>query len=287
MAVKTILQDLSEAPESMRDEYQQKEIGGKSVFVLNVEGVDDHPAVVNLKSAFERIKADKQTLSRELSEAKAKASGLPDDFDADEWDRLRSEDEARRNDPGGNDTRAQIDAAVSAAKAGFDKSLLRAKKDAEAAIAERDAKIAALEGELNAGLVGGGLRQALLNIGVKKGLIDAAAAKFEREVEVVVEDGKRVARMKPEFGGGDVESYFKNWANSDESKDFIDPARGDDESGSRSNRSVTDNPFSGKSWSKTAQAAVLRADRGKAERLAKAAGFKSLEAALTASAPKE
>jgi hypothetical protein len=287
MAVKTILSDISEAPESLRDEYQQREVSGKTVFVLNVEGVDDHPTVVNLKSAFERVKADKQALSRELGELKSKVSSIPDDFDPDEWDRMRSEDEARRNDPAGKDVRAQIEAAVAAARAGFEKSSQRIKAEAERQVAEAERRAKELEGELNAGLVGGGLRQALLNAGVKRGLIDAAVAKFERDVEVVVEDGRRIARMKPELGGSDIATYFGNWASSDEAKDFIDPARGDDENGSRNTRATGENPFTKGGWSKTAQAAALKTDRTRAERLAKAAGFKSLDAALSASAPND
>lgn len=287
MPIKAIITDLSEAPEALQSEYEEKEIGGKTAYVLNVEGVDSHPSVANLKNAYERVKADKQALLREVGEYKVKVSSMPDDFDHDEWDRLRSEDEARRNDPGNKDARAQVDAAVAAAKAGFEKTIQRIRKESVTALAERDEKISELDRELNSGLVGGGLRQALLNVGVKRGLIDAAVAKFERDTEVVIEDGKRQARMKTDLGGADFARFFANWANSDEAKDFIDPARGDDESGSRNTRSVGDNPFSKKSWSKTAQAELLRSDRGRAERMAKAAGFRTLEAALTSNAAPE
>lgn len=276
MAVKTILQDLSEAPESLHGEYQQKDIGGKTVYVLDLDGTDNHPAVANLKNAFERVKADKQTLSRELGEIKAKFASLPDDFDADEWARLRTDDEARKIDPNNKDVRAQVETAIAAVKAQYDAKIQRLTKEA-----------GELESEIRSRLVGDGLRQVFVHLGVRKGLIDAAIAANERNIEVVVEDGRRVARMKPELGGGEVASYFQNWANSDDAKDFIDPARGGDETGSRSNTGLSDNPFGKKAWSKTTQAALVRADRGKAERLAKAAGFRSLDHALPASKPNE
>ena len=287
MAIKAILTDLSEAPEALRGEYAQKELGGKTVYVLDVEGVDDHPAVANLKNAYERVKSDKQSLASELREAKAKASAIPEGFDADEWERLRSEEEARKADPSGKDVRAQIDAATAALKTQYETRITRLSKDAEAKLSEKEKELSALDAEIRGRLVGDGLRQTFVALGVKRGLVDAAIARFERDVEVVVEDGKRVARMKPELGGGEVPAYFQNWANGDDAKDFIDPARGGDESGSRSPSGAGENPFGKKAWSKTAQATVLRADRGKAERLAKAAGFRSLDAALAASAPND
>lgn len=287
MAVKAILTDINEAADALRGFYTQKELGGETVYALEVEGVDDHPAVANLKNAYERVKADRQTLSAELKAAKDKAAGLPEDFDRDEWDRLRADDEARQNDPSGKDERARIEAALASTKSMYEARIARMAKDHERVLGEKDQTITEQDAEIRTRLVGGGLREVLTNIGVKQGLINTAVRSFEHDVEVVIEDGQRVARMRPELGGGDIGQYFQNWANSEEAKDFIDPARGGGATGSRSSTGVADNPFSQKSWSKTAQGAALRTDRARAERLAKSAGFRSLEAALAASAPNE
>lgn len=287
MAVKAILTDISEAPEALQGFYTKKELDGKTVYALEITGVDDHPAVVNLKNAYERVKADRQSLSGELKAAKDKADLLPEGFDPDEYQRLLTENEARKNDPEGKDVRAQIDAANASLKSQYESRISKLTKDSEAALQERDEKLLQMESEIRTRLVGDGLRQAFVNVGVRKGLIDAAIRNFEHDVEVTEEDGRRVARMKPELGGGEIASYFQNWANSDDAKDFIDPARGADESGSRSTTGAGDNPFTKKSWSKTAQGAALQADRARAERLAKSAGFRTLEAALAASTPND
>ncbi|WP_332719257.1 hypothetical protein [Pelagibacterium mangrovi] len=50
MALKTILDTLDDVPEVLHAEY--KEVDGK--FVLDLEGIDAYPTVVNLKTAHER-----------------------------------------------------------------------------------------------------------------------------------------------------------------------------------------------------------------------------------------
>ena len=58
-------------------------------FVLQVDGVDSHPEVANLKSAYERTKADRDTARKERDDAKALAAAIPDDFDAEKWAKLK------------------------------------------------------------------------------------------------------------------------------------------------------------------------------------------------------
>ena len=55
--------------------------------------------------------------------------------------------------------------------------------------------------------------------------------------------------------------------------------------GNGAGRPSTQNPFTKQFWNKTQQGQLLVADRVKAERLAKAAGFKSLDEASRAAGP--
>ncbi|MDQ7776294.1 phage scaffolding protein [Paracoccus aminovorans] len=79
MALKTVVDTLDGLDEAMKALYTEKD--GK--FVLDLEGVDAHPEVANLKSAYERVKADKATLKTEADKARddlaAALKGKPDE----------------------------------------------------------------------------------------------------------------------------------------------------------------------------------------------------------------
>lgn len=286
MALKAILDTLDDVPEPLRGEYKESKVGDKTVYVLDLEGVDSHPAVVNLKTAHERVKADKAKLAGDLATANAKLKTVPEDFDADEWERLRTEDAARQNDPTGGDVRRQVETATAAVKSQYEAKLAKQKKDFEAEITERDGKITALDTDLRKRLVTDGLTVALTEAGVTAPpFIKAARALLEPGVEVIEEDGIRVAKMKADLGGDDIAKYVANWVQSDEGRVFVAPAKGGDAAGNQRPRNTDSNPFGKQAWSKTEQGRLIRTDRKKAESLAQAAGFKSLDLAISARQP--
>lgn len=281
--LKTVVEKLDGIEDAYHGLYEEKD--GK--FILSIEGIDDHPAVVALKNGHTNSKRERDEARRENVELKRKLEALPSDFDPDEWTRLRTEDEARRQDPNNNDLRRQIDAATAAVKAQYETKLAAAKKAHETAIAEKDEMIASLDKDLRRTLVDDGLTKALMKAGVKPTLMKAAKAMFESDVEIVVEDGARQARMKTDLGGDDVERFISNWAQSDDAKDFIPPPSGPGPLGGNSGRipAGAENPFSKEGWNRTQQGKLLQADRAKAERMAKAAGFKDLDTATKAFGP--
>jgi len=283
MALKAIVDALADVPESLHGEYKEQKIGDKTVYVLDLEGVDSHPAVVNLKTAHERVKADKTKLAGDLAAANAKLKVLPEDFDPDEYERLRAEEAIRINDPTGGDVRKQVETATAAVKSQYEAKLAKQKKDFETEIAERDGKITALDSDLRKRLVTDGLTTALTEAGVTAPpFIKAARALLEPGVEVIEEDGIRVAKMKADLGGDDIAKYVANWVQSDEGKVFVAPAKGGDAPGNQRPRTTDTNPFSKAGWNKTEQGRLLRTDRRKAESFAQAAGFKTLDAAVAA-----
>lgn len=85
MPLKTVLESLDGLDEAVQNLYTKTENG----YILNVEGVDAHPDVANLKSAYERVKADKKTISDERDALKTKVDGLPSDFDPDQWEKFK------------------------------------------------------------------------------------------------------------------------------------------------------------------------------------------------------
>jgi hypothetical protein len=71
MALKTILENLDGIDDAVKSYYVEND--GR--YVLQIDGVDDHPDVVNLRNAYQRTKADREqakselkTLAQQLSE---------------------------------------------------------------------------------------------------------------------------------------------------------------------------------------------------------------------------
>lgn len=90
--LKTVVDTLDGLDEAVKPFYAEAE--GK--FVLQIEGVDAHPDVVNLKTAYERVKGDKE--AAKAAEKKAKddlAAALKDKPDADALVKLRDEMEGK------------------------------------------------------------------------------------------------------------------------------------------------------------------------------------------------
>lgn len=65
MPLKTVLEKLDGVDDVIKAFYT--EVDGK--FVLQIEGVDQHPDVANLKSAFEKVKGSEKELKTKLSDA--------------------------------------------------------------------------------------------------------------------------------------------------------------------------------------------------------------------------
>lgn len=281
MPLKTVVESLDGIEDAYRDLYAEK--GGK--FILQVDGIDDHPSVVALKNGHTNSKRERDEAKRELADLKRKIEALPEDFDADEWERLRADEQARMADPDNKNVRQQIDAATAAVKQQYENKIAAIKRANDAAVAEMKADRDALERDLHSTLAIDGLKSALVKAGVKPTLMRAATSMFERDVEVVVEDGKRFARMKSDLGATPIEDFITNWAQGDEAKDFIAPPKGDDERGSgRLLRNGEANPFAKSGWNKTEQVKA-KADPARAERLARAAGFKDLDTGLKSIRP--
>ena len=199
MALKTILDSLDDVPDALKSEY--KEIDGK--FVLDIEGIDAHPAVVNLKTAHERTKADKKRLGDENIILKARVEGLPDDFDADAYEVLQAQAEGKAP--------AKTDEQVAQVRAQLEK-----KHNTE--LAKKDERITVLEGNINRLTVEDGLSKALDDAGVDPAFKPGAMAllKSKGAVKLVEDDGAFKAQVETDMGPMPLSNYVKDWSGSDE-----------------------------------------------------------------------
>ena len=72
MALKALLETLDGVDDAVKPFYAESD--GK--FVLAVDGIDDHPEVANLKTAYGRTKTDKEAAKQEAASLKAKIAEL-------------------------------------------------------------------------------------------------------------------------------------------------------------------------------------------------------------------
>jgi hypothetical protein len=96
MGLKVTVTDLDDVQEELKSFYTEVEGG----YVLQIEGVDDHPDVRNLKTAYTAEKAKRAETGEKLRDALAKLEAKPDPTPKDDAEilRIRAAIEAERDD---------------------------------------------------------------------------------------------------------------------------------------------------------------------------------------------
>jgi hypothetical protein len=248
----------------------------KTIFALDLEGVDSHPMVTALRNAHERQKKDTATAKARVAELEAKGVDVPEDFSAEEWERLKSVDESVKKNPDDPDKKRMHEAEVQSVKAMYEQKLAHAKTKAEADLkAEKEAH-AKSKGTLRGRVVGDDLTKALIEANVDKKYLAATKALLEKSVKVIEDgDGTMTAVFETDLGEQPIDQFVPQWAQSDIGKHFLVPASGGGAGGSdghKSSGNLTANPFSKAAWNMTKQAQLVKESHEKADRLAKMAG---------------
>jgi hypothetical protein len=272
MALRALIETLDDVPEDIRGEYKEQKQGDKTVFVLDVEGVDMHPSVINLKTAHERQKQTNKTLTTDLAALRGRVEGLPDDFNADEYERMKALAEGKEG-PKPEEQIARV------------RDQLERKHATE--IQKKDDQIAKLSGTINRVTVEEGLSKALDAAGIdpkhKNKLVPYL--KSIGKIDLEEDEGNYTAIAQTDMGPVPLARFVSEWAVSDDGKDYVAPAKGGDAPGNHRLRNGESNPFGKQAWNKTEQGKMVRIDRKKAENFAQAAGFKNLDVAVAARQP--
>ncbi len=268
--LKTVVPNLDDIAEEHRDFYVEKD----DKFILDVDGIDDHPAVSALKNALERQKSERRQLSTDLAALKEKAKNVPEDFDLDKYNAMVAELEEIKANPNRkvdeNENRE-----LAAARKALEQKIAGMEKSHADAIAKKEAEVKKRDGKIRQLLIDEGLTKSLVEAGVGKEWLKAAKALLKDDCTVVEEDGDYHAIVQSDLGPVPISKYVNDWVASDEGKVFIPPAKGGDANNQNkpTQRINTDkNPWSKDTWNLTEQGKILTEDRTKAEKLAKAAG---------------
>ena len=78
MALKSILEKIDDLPEDVKKEYKK---GTDGKFYLDVDGIDDHPAVGNLRNAMQNAKTERQQARDEANAYKTQLQTANDQLD--------------------------------------------------------------------------------------------------------------------------------------------------------------------------------------------------------------
>ena len=256
MALKTVVDSMDDVPEALQAEYVEQD--GK--FVLRIDGIDDHPAVVNLKTAHERTKTKNKALTDELTAAKSRLEGLPEDFDAETYEELRTAAEGKEP-PKTDEQVARV------------REQLERKHQAE--LAKERAERERLDGLLRKRTVDDALGQSLMEASVDQKFLAASKALLKDRVKVTDEDGDYVAVVETDMGPMPLKKYVADWAGTDEGKVFVSKPTGGDARGGTGQR-FAENPFDDQGGkvkpNRTKQQEAILANPEKARQMAIAAG---------------
>jgi len=228
MPLKVTRENLDDVPEGLHEFYKETDGG----FVLDVEGIDSHPDVSNLRNAYQRVKESDKTARQKLQELQDATPELPEDFDPKLWEKAR--------------------------KGEFTEGGVEVRKQLESELQAQSERAATLEKRLQSLTVDRALSEALDAANITTPAYRKAATAMLRDAvklegdEVVVESD--MGPLKPS-------EYVKKWASTDEGKPFVSqPSGGGSKSG---NPNVTKGP---KEWSEAKslddKVALLAAKRG-------------------------
>lgn len=253
MALKCVLESTDNVPEALQSEYVEKD--GK--LYLQLDGVREHPEVQSLKNAFERVKKERETASGELLALKEKVGEFPDDFDPDEYRRLKEAGEKG----------VKIDERIEKVKTEL-------QKRHEAEIKQKEDRLKLVESALRTTKVDDGLTNALLEAGIDRKHLPIVKSYLSSKVQIDESDGK----FEP-YIEGDLETrlsltdFARAWANNDVGKNYVAPATGGGATGG--NGAITgENPWAKGQENLTKQDALVRDNPARARQLASAAGIK-------------
>lgn len=239
--LKTVVETIDGLDEAVAKLYAEKD----GIFVLQVEGVDAHPDVQSLKSAYQRVKDDKAEIAKERDALKERLKSVPDDFDLEKWEKAKDgkPDEA---------------------------AIVSLRKELEAERDEWKSKFhAAKEASLKSA-VERDLTEALTAAGVTKSGLIAGARRLLADKVQVGDDGKPF--VESDMGPMALIEHVKRWAATPEGGDYVTKESGGGAKSVKNMKLGGENPWKAESRNLTRQAEILKTDPAEAHRLKQEAG---------------
>lgn len=196
MALKALYATADDIPEAHKELYSEAADGR---FVLDIEDVDNHPKVRGVITANAENKRKAQERQTKIEELEGKISGLPEDFDADEWTRLKSGAKPDEQIQALKDQHTRAVAALTA----------KHKADLDAATAQIGERDSYIDGQTRRDALTAALDEAGFDPIHKGLLIDHLGPKIKVRRE---DDGRRVAFADTDLGEVAPLDFAKEYA---------------------------------------------------------------------------
>lgn len=196
MALKAIYESAEAIPDEVKGLYTEATDGS---FVLDIEDVDNHPRVRGVINANKDNAKKAQERLAKVEELTGRLSALPEDFDADEWTRLKS---GAKPDEQLQGLKDQHTRAVEALKAKHATDIEAIKGQ----VAERDGYI---DGQMRSKALSDALDEAGFDAAHKPMLTKFLADQIKVRRE---EDGRRVAFADTDLGEQSPQDFVKEFA---------------------------------------------------------------------------
>jgi len=267
--------------ESAQALYKEKQ--GKDGWILDLEGVDDHPTVKGLKSTLMKFKEIAPDASS-LKALKINYEALKETWeglDADEVREQLTRLETLETGDGKVDVQAQIDAV----KLSLEKKHAKEVEALKTQLGERDTQLSENLSFTENLIVERELDEGLDHIKAIPELRAGAKAlirtRFTPKVERVENErtGKPEYRgiIKTDVGESSIADFFERWATEDEALPYL-PSSGNQGTQSRSSDGISGprktNPWVPETRNITEQGRIVRENPGLAKQMAAAAGVK-------------
>jgi hypothetical protein len=211
MGLKAVIEAEADVPEALK-EYYKKDDKEKGKFVLELDGIDDHPKVRGVVTANKENVRKRDELKTKVTELEEKIAIIPEGFDPEKYaEMVAALADDQEKDP---DKKKKIaDEHIQSMKAVYEKKIENLTKKSAAEKLEMQKQIDERDGYIDKTTVDGRLKDALLEVGVQPELLDGALASLKPSVKVnKTEKGDRIPVFTTDMGEIDVPVYVADWA---------------------------------------------------------------------------
>jgi hypothetical protein len=275
MALKAIFDTEHDIPEELREQYEEDKKLGK--WVLAIEGLEAHPKVRAVATANRENATKRDELKAKVKALEERLAGYPEDFDPVEFETLKTAATEPGDRPKPDEQLTKLREQLEARHAA---QLARKEADIETWKSQAETTRKRLEHRTLDVQIDAALEEAGINPKFKPAV--KALLKTTNKFQVVEDGDDMAAIVETELGQVSAAEYVKTWAGG-EGQMYVAPPEGAGATGNNRSRTFEKNPFAKAAWNKTEQGQIMRTDAARAERLAKSAGFASIEAASRAS----
>lgn len=218
MGLKSVYSSADEIPAEHKDFYKQD--GDK--FILDIEGIDDHPKVRGVITANRENVRKRDEFKAKVTELEQKLAEIPEGFDAEEYLALK----AKAGDLDGPGRKKAEDEHLQSQRQLYEQRIANLTKKHETDLATLTEQLSERDGYIDKTTKLDVLRKSLRDVGIDPDFEDVVVDHLSPSIKVTrADDGNRKAFVDTDLGEVDVSSFVKDWAASKGQK-FLGKAKG-------------------------------------------------------------